>query len=63
MVENSQRERKDNARSGKFFTKSKVYELVKLFDDKFILKEEAKLMVWRKRMVHGSPSNGAGAIY
>lgn len=31
--------------------KSKVYELVKLFEDKFVVKEEAKLMVWKKMMV------------
>ena len=40
--------------------KSKVHGLVKLFEDKFVLKEEAKLKVWRKRIVQGSPPNEVG---
>ena len=40
--------------------KSKVHGLVKLFEDKFALKEEAKLKVWRKKMVQGSLPNWVG---
>lgn len=43
--------------------KSKVHGLVKLFKKKFALKGKVKLMVWRKRLVQGSPPNGVGDMY
>lgn len=40
--------------------KSKVHGLVKLFENKCGLKEEAKPIVWRKKFEQGSPCKWVG---
>lgn len=36
---------------------------MKLFENKFALKDEAKLIVWKKRMAQSSSPKGVGDMY